>query len=490
MGYKYTSALYCANRAAAIANLDTQLLAMGWLAHDSQPTNVTVAYTAVDLANNLINANAHGLVNGQRVLFSSTGTAPGGLTLLNYYFIVGVAANTFQLSLTQGGAAIDLITQQGTGNHTFGEGYRVYKSNAEAGDRIYEYIYVEFGATANAIKFLAYYYWNATTHAGVGAACGASFGSMTLTTAETGFYFWIYGNKNLVFCCTKVASTYYPHIFGHLPSVYWTVETTTTAQINAGSPVSIPVADSSAFNIGSSYQIVGNAGEGRDWITVTAKADGTHITAIILRTYAAGAKIGQFPARFVMLTTLSGGSFRFAGTCSYSSAGTAASNSNDWFQVDKLLDPGAIDPDLRGESSWVLTPLVVWESCSGAQSTGIVSIFAEYIYLCGYTGVTNEDTIHVTQLDSGTATSGASMQLNDTGKNWGVNTYQNKVVVITGGVGAGQIKKIASNTATRLVPDVDWVTNPTNTSTYVIAEEAYRCMIPNIYFSLAIREGV
>ncbi len=57
----------------------------------------------------------HGLTNGQVVTVRNTGGAlPGGLVAGHAYYVVAATADTFQLSLTSGGAAVDL-TSTGTG---------------------------------------------------------------------------------------------------------------------------------------------------------------------------------------------------------------------------------------------------------------------------------------------------------------------------------------------------------------------------------------
>lgn len=69
----------------------------------------------VDLTNNNIVCEAHGLVDNDRVTFIG-GTPPTGLTEGTVYFVVTNAAgdpDTFKVSATQGGAAIDI-----TGQHT------------------------------------------------------------------------------------------------------------------------------------------------------------------------------------------------------------------------------------------------------------------------------------------------------------------------------------------------------------------------------------
>lgn len=57
-------------------------------------------------------AENHGLTNGTRVVILHTGAfaIPGGLTEGSIYFVVGATTDTFQVSLTSGGAAINITT--------------------------------------------------------------------------------------------------------------------------------------------------------------------------------------------------------------------------------------------------------------------------------------------------------------------------------------------------------------------------------------------
>lgn len=54
-------------------------------------------------------AQGHGLANDERVVFMG-GSPPGGLTEGTIYWVINVTTDTFQVSATQGGAAIDLTT--------------------------------------------------------------------------------------------------------------------------------------------------------------------------------------------------------------------------------------------------------------------------------------------------------------------------------------------------------------------------------------------
>lgn len=68
-----------------------------------------------DLTNNTITSVAHGLVNTDRVMFYNVfaESTPTTITEGAAYFVVGAATDTFQIALTSGGAAIDLITTGG-----------------------------------------------------------------------------------------------------------------------------------------------------------------------------------------------------------------------------------------------------------------------------------------------------------------------------------------------------------------------------------------
>jgi len=72
------------------------------------------------------------------------------------------------------------------------------------------------------------------------------------------------------------------------------------------------------------------------------------------------------------------------------------------------------------------------------------------------------------QFATGTATSGTSTTIVNSAKNWAVNQWANGCQVrIVSGTGAGQIRPIASNTATAITVS-GWNTNPDSTSIYSI----------------------
>ena len=73
-------------------------------------------YPAISIANPaVVTSTSHGLANGKRVIFQTTGALPTGISANTVYFVVNAAANTFQISATSGGAAIATSgTQSGT----------------------------------------------------------------------------------------------------------------------------------------------------------------------------------------------------------------------------------------------------------------------------------------------------------------------------------------------------------------------------------------
>lgn len=86
------------------------------------PVTVTIATPGV------FTATAHGLVAGDTVILETDGALPTGLTADTQYYVIagGLTADTFELSLTAGGSAINTSVSQ-SGNHCF------LKTNGEPG---------------------------------------------------------------------------------------------------------------------------------------------------------------------------------------------------------------------------------------------------------------------------------------------------------------------------------------------------------------------
>lgn len=69
-------------------------------------------------------------------------------------------------------------------------------------------------------------------------------------------------------------------------------------------------------------------------------------------------------------------------------------------------------------------------------------------------------------LDSGTLTAGNVNNVTDSTKSWAVDGFRNNYIKITGGTGSGQVRYIASNTATIISVSPVFTTGPDATSTY------------------------
>jgi hypothetical protein len=78
----------------------------------------SISFNSVDTGADTITSNSHGFKNGARLKYTAGAGGIGGLSDGATYFVVGKTANTFQLSLTEGGSAINLFSQ-GMGTHTF-----------------------------------------------------------------------------------------------------------------------------------------------------------------------------------------------------------------------------------------------------------------------------------------------------------------------------------------------------------------------------------
>ena len=74
-----------------------------------------------DAGTDVITATGHDFINGTPVQFTNSGGAlPSGIAADTTYFVIGAAANTFQISETIGGSAVD-VTSAGSGTNTVTE---------------------------------------------------------------------------------------------------------------------------------------------------------------------------------------------------------------------------------------------------------------------------------------------------------------------------------------------------------------------------------
>jgi hypothetical protein len=103
---------------------------------------------------------------------------------------------------------------------------------------------------------------------------------------------------------------------------------------------------------------------------------------------------------------------------------------------------------IQSNTPTVLTVSSAWTTQPDA--TSVYAVLSEYTYAVGL------------------ATAGASTTLTNSAKTWTVNQWTNYQVRIASGTGIGQVRTIASNTATVLTVGTAWTTTPDATSVYVI----------------------
>jgi hypothetical protein len=97
-----------------VLNPDFESTTGNWSVYNDTATFLN---TDVDTGTETITITAHGLLNDDKVIFTSTGTLPAGLSTATTYFVINKTTDTFQVSATLGGTAVDM-TDGGTGTHT------------------------------------------------------------------------------------------------------------------------------------------------------------------------------------------------------------------------------------------------------------------------------------------------------------------------------------------------------------------------------------
>jgi len=119
----------------------------------------------------------------------------------------------------------------------------------------------------------------------------------------------------------------------------------------------------------------------------------------------------------------------------------------------------------KSDGSPVCLPITISSATTGQAYCDIVS---------GLVSVVGDASLQIRILTpsiTGTATSGTATSMYDTSKTWAVNGYVGSWLYINSGTGAGQARRIISNTATQLVVSDAWGTNPAAGSGYSIVTE-------------------
>ena len=455
-------------------------------------------------------SNATGFTNGDYVSFDSTGSAPWGMPVNGCYYVFNVQEpdHTFQLADAPNSTVyMHTAGTNGTGPHVFTNGnWRVYKSAGELSDRWPEYIMVfvrQTGSNSTYVNFRAFENWDATWHYGTAKAYDYDNPHTYIAASEGSFYSWIYGSLDVVFLYTLISTTYAQAGFGHLNKRYWpTPVSSATGAISSGSNVIVSIDSAANFIVGKKYQIVGRYTSEdiqtgfRETATLSAadtvSSPNTLTFSSITNNYDSGALIGKTPSTFVLMP--SGGDTMYQ-TCPWVASGSNAAPPTAQSVSPFITENSSSTAPETRTGSYILQPLAFYTSYG--TSEGLAGYIDQYMYHCYSSAFTREDMMALNVLDSGMSTGSNTNDpgtLNDTGKAWTTNAFATKVVIISSGAGAGEIHQIASNTATALTLTESWVTIPTDSSNYLIVDEAYRYLYGvyagSGYLDAWLREGI
>jgi len=366
-----------------------------------------------------------------------------------------------------------------------GSNYVVYYSDGESDKPCYWRNYLKLNLTvANKIQLHRYYFWNNSTHAGLIKIGGDSYNF--IITSESPFYFWMTGNKDFLSFITKVAASYYGTIMARISCAHKAIAKL-GASVTTGLVKVLQLGKGQAqyFTVGAMVSIwdtQNSSCTGRSHKSIITAVDRVNHTITVDQIYLAfqaGAIVGYAPDPYILMN------FNalqcYTASEIYTTQGTA--NISGYNACYELFDPAFLDPDNfsgainQGPSNlYIGSPLMVKRGTGG---TGLIGFLDNFLLKSPFEAVADytsyEDTVCIgIQQEETLATSGSTTALNDTGQSWTVNEFVDKVVIITTGTGAGQMRLITANSATALTPDVNFSIAPDSTSYYVICDEGWR----------------
>ena len=345
----------------------------------------------------------------------------------------------------------------------------VWKSNGESGLEPYGYVLLTTEPTV--LRIDAYQYWDAVSHTGTrrNYRPGEFF---YMNQFSVSYDCFIAGDKDMIYANCRATGTStveaFAIAFGHIPKRFFPDLITTTDVIIAGSNVSIPVTDSSKVpGMGGYFQILGLS-EGCDKLQVASIPDSTHVVVVTLpRNYASGATIG-FPAStfFIIGSYLNNGLNTPCPTAHFADAGlTVGTGRHNFASID-----------MRTLSTFygkqLMTPHFFLANGQAAIGWIDKGVFFHTAVASWDVGCANNDgSIITTNI---LATSGGNLTITDSTKSWTPDAFIGKFIVLVGGTGIGQVRKITDNDATTLTIGYAWYTNPDATTTFRIYDTVYR----------------
>jgi len=324
------------------------------------------------------------------------------------------------------------------------ETVKVYKSNGESGKEPYGYVWID-GGTSTYIQFGLYQYWDEVNHIGYRQQTGGAGTTVQrLQNFGTVGDAVLAGDKDFVWLIPYAENAVYGVHFGHLPVRF--DPNIAYAMGTAGTCGTLLVSDSTYFGAGKYMQIVGAGTEGCEGLQVQEVVDAQNIIVTKLsNNYGTGSVIGA-PASVFGWCSHSSYYNRFYPTSHYSDSGTTVSASystiyhiTGWhsyyhhFSKKRCMNLIMVVNDSVTDSGIML----------GMFGTNCSYPFLSTWDISGWNTSGEYGT-------AGTATTGGSSLVIETGKNWTADIHANRFFVVESGTGAGQMKKILGNDATSL----------------------------------------
>lgn len=275
------------------------------------------------------------------------------------------------------------------------------------------------------------------------------------------------------------------YMFVGTPSVSFMVDTTrVTADVAAGSNVTIPVLDSSQFLVGKNIRFINPDGSYREVVRVISIPNSTSIVVdVVSGAIVNGAYIGSLP---------------FAGFCNYYNNGNSGITSiwEDTFTANKQIASAVSTPypcnvsftytgncnAINFDSRYILFGVTVAKS--GYAHYGLLP--DSILYGAGSFG----DVFGVGQSYRGAvgAYDGGTKVITDNNANFAVDSLVGKRVAITSGSGSGQSMKIVSNTATTITVSSAFAVAPSTNSYYAVCAATYRRAHTQFIGGMCIKE--
>ena len=318
--------------------------------------------------------------------------------------------------------------------------------------------------SGNDIYFKVYAFFDTATDTGYGGAYGNT-SSLAYFAANAAATMYFYGSKDLAI--VRWGNSTLMGV-GHWPKRGVTKPKAVLAKAEAaGASVVVEVDNTDRFYINDYYTIYDPSTGCRERVQVTAVSAGASLTiATLANNYAAGSIVGRAPSTFAQLTSY--------GVCPVvhpSASGTADGGDAAQMYATRLSSYTCPDGYVN---LYATVPLLLCDN--GTYNTPFTAYSDENIVSCGEA---TQDNLYGVMDDAnqyvlGTASAGGESNLDVSGTPFTDDAFIGKVLVLTGGAGAGQTRYITDNTTSRILVGQAFVTNPNATTTFAICDRVYR----------------